>query len=609
MDIKQLYDALGGFYPNIEDTFDINQLGIVDLTDVFATGISSDINTAIKENKTGNILYVAPGDYDLDGPIMLSSVRNFICMGNLIGPEDLTAIKPISEFFTDTVYRDEVVRALVYFMASSANIRINNITVKNNYCGFYAYWSELSNIKIGSIIGEYKTYNQQTGHTLSVYPSRFGNASTAQSTSKQTRYLPIPNDWYLNSGFIGTSMNDCEVDIDYISNLNQGLYFINTIPASAPSGFSGLNIKKVQMQLTRFNVKAIDCKKGVMLDLLHKINLTTSASGYTTTQSNYTGSSSYIHGCDFNINSFNYHGGVNTNSVETINTDFYPDTTVDNRRYMFYLLGRASKNPIGGNMFASQYAQGVYDAVLYAQNVLGCEFRGIVQVNDLFINVNDDVSQRHDPISSTRYLKGTTEGYETSTNVNLGPVVVFNNCTDFKFINIGQDAFRKNNEISVTNSRNIFVNQVIPTNALSDFHSITTSNYNNVKSVIYDNEDTYYKVWNDGYFDSDDNYVSVNTSSSEIVSSTGATQTVTIQPNTKYYDFGEVSSLTVNLGTGVTGRTNTYSFTFTCASDATTLTVPNTVKLAGNLEALNYKTGRTFEVSIMNNIMSYLYVD
>ena len=78
------------------------------------------------------------------------------------------------------------------------------------------------------------------------------------------------------------------------------------------------------------------------------------------------------------------------------------------------------------------------------------------------------------------------------------------------------------------------------------------------------------------------------------VTVSGSTVTQSLTPNT-FYSFGEVSSLTITLGTPVSGINNEYAFEFDSGSTATTLSIPSGVK---GIDATKIKASKHYEVSI-----------
>ena len=81
-----------------------------------------------------------------------------------------------------------------------------------------------------------------------------------------------------------------------------------------------------------------------------------------------------------------------------------------------------------------------------------------------------------------------------------------------------------------------------------------------------------------------------------VVSSSSQSQE--LSPNT-FYLFGEMSSLSVTLGTPTSGEVNEYVFQFTSGSTATQLTVPQTVSFPATL---SIEANKTYQISIVNNL-------
>ena len=78
----------------------------------------------------------------------------------------------------------------------------------------------------------------------------------------------------------------------------------------------------------------------------------------------------------------------------------------------------------------------------------------------------------------------------------------------------------------------------------------------------------------------------------ETVSGTTVTQELA---SNKFYSFGEVNSLTVTLGSIISGVSNEYTFEFDSGNTATTLGIPATVK---GIDAAAIKANKHYEVSI-----------
>lgn len=78
--------------------------------------------------------------------------------------------------------------------------------------------------------------------------------------------------------------------------------------------------------------------------------------------------------------------------------------------------------------------------------------------------------------------------------------------------------------------------------------------------------------------------------------------TYTITPNVLHV-WGEVTALTLTLGTGESGVVNEYMFQFYSGNTPTTLTLPNSVIW---VQPLTTQAGKTYQVSIVNNIACYI---
>ena len=82
-----------------------------------------------------------------------------------------------------------------------------------------------------------------------------------------------------------------------------------------------------------------------------------------------------------------------------------------------------------------------------------------------------------------------------------------------------------------------------------------------------------------------------------LVTVAGTTPTQQLAPNT-FYVFDSVTSLTVTLGSAVSGIANIYAFSFTAGVDNPTITLPQGVQIA---DAPTIATGDYVEFSIVNN--------
>lgn len=83
-----------------------------------------------------------------------------------------------------------------------------------------------------------------------------------------------------------------------------------------------------------------------------------------------------------------------------------------------------------------------------------------------------------------------------------------------------------------------------------------------------------------------------------VIAVAGATPTQTLSPNTFYKFTDAVTSLTLTLGSEVSGITNIYAFRFTAGQDNPTITLPQGVQIA---DAPTIATGDYVEFSIVNN--------
>lgn len=474
-----------------EESKDLALSGVADLTSVFKTGKSKDINAEIEKNKS-KVIYVGPGTYNLDGTILLLSVPNFICMGTLQGPANVSKLKPMSEYWPGTLYRNDVVRALVCYCGSKGNIHISKIVVRHNYCAFYTYYSKASNITIDYICG---VYSYTSADYRNEYKSVFGNGG---KLGKAKRYKPISDEWHMNSGFMTDHLDSCTVNIGAIENLNHGIYFIETIPDKNPdpNKWSGINFGYIEIQCNTFNVNTIICKKAVHLNLDDAIEWSGENTVYT--KKHALGGNNIL-GNTFNINSFVAGTGERTNSVE-INHEWYYDQTKDNRRVMFELLGKSTdkgQDYICNNKFNVTYAAGVYDIVVRAVRVSSDTWNMYVQPNDVYFNDSTSHAQRNNLV--TQYMRGTSSGYEDKVTITGGPLLIFDNCYNC-VINNDRRAYFRPNEIDVKeNCENIRINQVEGKNNGDYWHRILRSNFKNIKSVIYNGSDVYEKYCFDGF--------------------------------------------------------------------------------------------------------------
>ena len=83
--------------------------------------------------------------------------------------------------------------------------------------------------------------------------------------------------------------------------------------------------------------------------------------------------------------------------------------------------------------------------------------------------------------------------------------------------------------------------------------------------------------------------------------------TVTLNPN-EYYIWGEMSTLTLTLGTASTTYLDEFMFQFDSGSTATTLTFTNASNVRW-VQPLTPQANKTYQVSIVNNIGVWVAVD
>ena len=89
----------------------------------------------------------------------------------------------------------------------------------------------------------------------------------------------------------------------------------------------------------------------------------------------------------------------------------------------------------------------------------------------------------------------------------------------------------------------------------------------------------------------------------EVNHGTGDT-TFTLTPNT-FHVWDEVTSLTLNFGSGISGVANEYLFQFTSGSTATSLTLPDDIKWA-NDNVPTIEANMIYQVSVLRGLASVL---
>lgn len=101
----------------------------------------------------------------------------------------------------------------------------------------------------------------------------------------------------------------------------------------------------------------------------------------------------------------------------------------------------------------------------------------------------------------------------------------------------------------------------------------------------------------------DNGHYAVFAKPTKVESGGSGTVTKQINPNT-FYEFGEVTSLTITLAAEESGILNEYMFEFVSGSTATTLSIPQSVGWMGG-EAPTIEANKTYQVSIVNNLAVY----
>lgn len=86
---------------------------------------------------------------------------------------------------------------------------------------------------------------------------------------------------------------------------------------------------------------------------------------------------------------------------------------------------------------------------------------------------------------------------------------------------------------------------------------------------------------------------------------TGATPTTNLLPNTFYKFTGAVTSLTLTLGTPISGITNIYAFSFVAGADNPVISLPASVTIDGTP---SIASGDYVEFNIMNNVAIFKVV-
>lgn len=472
--------------------------GIADLSETFATGVAADINAAIAQAQAdGKAVYVGAGDYYIEGSIQIINVNTFICLGNLIGADHMLATTPESH---------SAMRALVLYTGTASTARrcyIRKITVRHNYAGFHIVFATGAHIEIGEIVGQYD-------NTLTLRAPKSVFNGGAKDNTVITRYMPLTDAWVLNSGITADHLQVSHLIVGSIHNLNYGFYSI----CSRTEQTYGSGWKDEGIYENTIDITTIVCKKAVVFDVENLIELNNGVP----TKRAITGDDSPlvgdrdVHGNVFNLYAFDVASAPNTNSVEICNTDFY-NTQLDNRRVVFSIRATSLTDRRGlllaNNTFNVNYAQGVYDVFIDAKNAASCTWNVYLQVNDLYLNDATSSAMRFFSVSKANtWEKGLTGGgFAAAVDVMSGAVVIFDGCFQMKLNNY-QRAFLRPSEVSVTNSRDIYINQVNKTDYNDEWYhqiNVTNDNYKNVQARLYDVSGTRVRAWGEDFplFDSE----------------------------------------------------------------------------------------------------------
>lgn len=477
--------------------------GVADLTDVFATGDASAINTAIADaGASGKAVFVGPGDYPVNGGISVRVVDTFYCLGNIIGPQSEMSSIPVHSSGVKSA-----MRAVVVVNGSNRRCFIHKITVRHNYCGIHIAFAKRTRIEVEQIHGEYST--TLVKRCKSVFNN--GNKDTVNSTGKlYDFYEPIPDSWILNSGVTADHLQISHLVIGSISNLNYGIYLIES---RGDRHNDWVNMQDEGVYENTFDITSIVCKKAVVLDAENIItydgNNNIIKRPLTDADTTYIRDRD-IHGNIFNINGFDATDAPQTNSIETVNTDFYPNAE-SAKRVIFSIRGASAGNYRGmllnNNIFNVNYCQGIYDVCVDAKNVSNQVFNIYLQPNDLyFCNSTSEAQRNWSGETPNKYYRGTTDNtslgtsWEPVQDVYASPILIFDNCFSMQFNNLLR-AFLRPSEISVINdSRDIFINQVYEDEALDlQYHVGGKEDIQHIQQRIYHGNLIYKKYFNDDY--------------------------------------------------------------------------------------------------------------
>ena len=247
------------------------------------------------------------------------------------------------------------------------------------------------------------------------------------------------------------------------------------------------------------------------------------------------------------------------------------------------------------------------------------------------IDINDRLSDKQDTIDSSHKLSAdlisdgsTNKAYTATEKTKLSGIATgaeVNVQANWNESNSSSDAYIQNKPNITQDQYGTDINGANNYVRLSDGYNIidldyagnsginiTSNNGNdgvidiNASSDIYIEGDTV-------LIDTNSGNSSINVSDSGIlfdgnvyqtqIINHGTSDTIfTLTPN-KYHIWGEVSSLTLTLGSGVSGYLSEYMFEFQSGSTPTTLTLPNTVEWPSTP---TIEANKRYQVSIVSNI-------
>lgn len=568
----QTYSNYESIKQEVQDVRNQVQTGItkfVDLTEKFKSGSSEAIQQEIQDNywkeyrkdpiKQHKIFYVAPGDYILDGPILIHNC-DFFCFGNIIGPTH--TIKTFDETWTwaaqlanesNNMLRDSVASALVNFNGTDLKWYIKKITVRNNYTGCYIYSTTGCNLRIDRITGDYNSSINAT-HKIEVIEN--GNKVTKETSCKY-----IPDNWHLNAGFMANHITSSNISFGIIDNLNYGILFQETIPRvihnpavktvyrknengstskielnsstkdyyfvpgkyytdsncqniwlsdrlSKYGGYAGdivpsgqyyipVNARHIEIMCSIFTIQSIVCKQGINFNLKNRIDW--QGKGTTTINTNTVfnvngDDDNNIHGNIFTIGTFSgFKNGQISNGLDTRGTI---NDSAMSQRFMFNLNGGDihyyRQCQMANNVFSIGYVQGPYDGFIKGVNIAGLNWKGYIQVNDL-------------------YRSGSaTSGAKRKVLEDGDPYIIeFTNSYNNSFENVG-NSFIRASEIKVSNTcKNITINTVLDDKIYTQidekekpndkYHRLKAENIDIVETRIYDKGEIYKKNQKTGF--------------------------------------------------------------------------------------------------------------